>query len=106
MNACFCSSGVIPTPVSLITTNACCATTLALTRTCPPGRRVLDRVVEHVAEHALERDGIGGDGNLRALGDELEAQPLAVGEPVRLDERRENAHEIGARAGRGGGRDR
>src|ERR1019366_2315103 len=36
VNACFCSSGDIPTPVSLIMTNACCATTLALTRTCPP----------------------------------------------------------------------
>src|ERR1019366_6198181 len=36
VNACSCSSGVIPAPVSLIMTNACCATTLALTRTCPP----------------------------------------------------------------------
>ena len=45
----------------------------------PARRRVLDRVVEHVAERALERDGIGGDGNLRALGDELEAQPARRG---------------------------
>ncbi len=70
----------------------------------PARRRVLDRVVEHVAERALERDGIRGDGNLRALGDELEAHLFAVGEPVRLDESRENAHEIGARAGRSGRR--
>src|SRR5262249_24428328 len=36
VNAWRCSSGVIPAPVSLMTTNACCETTLALTRTCPP----------------------------------------------------------------------
>ena len=36
VKACFCSSGVIPPPVSLITTKAGYETTLALTRTCPP----------------------------------------------------------------------
>jgi len=65
------------------------------------GRRVLDRVVEHVPERALEGDRIGRDRNLGALRHEFEAHPPAVREPVRLDERREDAHEIRARRGRG-----
>src|SRR5260221_106300 len=70
----------------------------------PAFRRVLDRILEHVAEGGLQRGRIRGDGKLRPLRDELQAQPAAVGEPVGGRERAEDLDEVRAalRTGREG----
>src|SRR4029453_4076329 len=55
---------------------------------------VFDRIVEDVAERALERDRIRRGRKLRPLGDELDADAAAVGQTVRGRERSEDLDEV------------
>ena len=58
------------------------------------GGRVLERVVEHVPEHALQGDGVGAHLDPRALHGQLDAHLLAVRLAIAAGQLAHDLHEV------------